>query len=307
MQFILLCFFTIKIFLLSITVPILCSAKIVPTLAVLSNIKAKVNTVSYRKKMAVGFNGQMLLSRHRVRTDKEGGATIFFYDGSEVRLFGETELTIGAKKSRNYRWVRYRLILHEGSFWGHFVYAKNPVQIGGGGMRLHLSDASLRYTSGKTGIDIAVSSGMVKVFNKGSSVKLLAGQRLNQVQEKDFLPQVVRLIPNQLKLWIEPSELAFKGNDPLKLYMNFQIVRFGTDSSLDRPGPVYLKSNYYNITMPDSIRLNADGKAGINIEVSPPRSNDRTFEGTVRFYAIMDQRGYDDVRDGIFKVKFTKN
>jgi len=257
--------------------------------------------------MIEGFNGQMLLRRYRVRTEKKGRATIFFNDGSEVRLFGETELTIGAKKSRNYRWVRYRLFLHTGSFWGHFVRGKNPVEIGGGGMRLQLSDASLRFSREKTGIDIAVPSGMAKVSNKSSSVKLLAGQRLYQIRKNDFLPQKISLIPNQLKLWIEPSAPVFKGKESLKLNLHFQIVRYGTDRPVDRPGSVYLKSNYYNLKIPDSIRLNKDGKAKTTIEVAPPRSNDRTFEGTVTLHSIMDQSGYNDVQDGLLKVRFTSH
>jgi len=91
------CVLTISFFLLSSTVPVLSPAKTVPALAVLSRITAKVKA-GYSKKMTEGFNGQMLLRRYRVRTEKKGRATIFFNDGSEVRLFGETELTIGAKK-----------------------------------------------------------------------------------------------------------------------------------------------------------------------------------------------------------------
>jgi len=300
------CVLTISFFLLSSTVSVLSPAKTVPALAVLSQIKSKVKT-GYSKKMTEGFNGQMLLRRYRVRTEKKGRATIFFNDGSEVRLFGETELTIGAKKSRNYRWVRYRLFLHTGSFWGHFVRGKNPVDIGGGGMRLQLSNASLRFSREKTATDIAVPSGMAKVSNKSSSIKLLAGQRLYQVRKNDFLPQKISLIPNQLKLWIEPSAPVFKGKESLKLNLHFQIVRYGTDRPVDRPGSVYLISNYYNLKMPDSIRLNSDGKAKTTIEVAPPRSNDRTVEGTVTLHSIMDQSGYNDVQDGLLKVRFTSH
>ncbi|MEC9219089.1 MAG: hypothetical protein VX967_00080, partial [SAR324 cluster bacterium] len=159
----------------------------------------------------------------------------------------------------------------------------------------------------KTGIDITVPSGMAKVSNKSSSVKLLAGQRLYQVRKNDFLPQKISLIPNQLKLWIEPSAPVFKGKESLKLNLHFQIVRYGTDRPVDRPGSVYLKSNYYNLKIPDSIRLNKDGKAKTTIEVAPPRSNDRTFEGTVTLHSIMDQSGYNDVQDGLLKVRFTSH
>ena len=57
--------------------------------------------------------------------------------------------------------------------------------------------------------------------------------------------------------------------------------------------------------IPDTIRLTTDGKASSIIEASLPRTDDRTFEGTVTFHAIMDQSGYDDVQDGLLKVKLT--
>jgi hypothetical protein len=61
------------------------------------------------------------------------------------------------------------------------------------------------------------------------------------------------------------------------------------------------------LKIPDSIRLNKDGKAKTTIEVAPPRSNDRTFEGTVTLHSIMDQSGYNDVQDGLLKVRFTSH
>ena len=294
---------SISLLLLSISFPVLAFAKTVPALAVLSQLKGEVKA-GPAKKMMEGFDGKMLWNRYRVRTEKKSGATIYFSDGSEVRLFSSTELTIGARKSHNSRWVRYRLVLRSGSFWGHFARGKNPVEIGGGGLRLRLSDASLRFTKKKTGNNISVSSGIVKVSNKVSSVKILSGQRLYHIQSTDFLPQKLSLIPNQLKLRIEPLTPVFSPNKSLKLNLHFQVVRLGTDHAVKRSGPVLLTSDYYNLTLPDSIQLNADGEARTSIEVKPPRADDRTFKGSVTFHAIMDQYGYDDLQGGSFKIKF---
>jgi hypothetical protein len=81
-------------------------------------------------------------------------------------------------------------------------------------------------------------------------------------------------------------------------------VRLGTDHAVKRSGPVLLTSDYYNLTLPDSIQLNADGQARTSIEVKPPRSDDRTFEGSVTFNAIIDQSGYDDLEGASLKIKF---
>ena len=118
------------------------------------------------------------------------------------------------------------------------------------------------------------------------------------------MPQKVSIIPNQLKLSLGPSEPVFHGDKTIELNLNLQIVRYGSDRTVERPGPVHLWANYYNLKMPDSIRLNTDGNAKAKIKVAPPSSEDRTFGGSVTFHAIMDQKGFDDVRDGTFEVRF---
>ena len=291
------------LFILSFSLSEPCEAKSFPDFAVLSQIQGKIKA-GPAIKMLEGTNGQLLRHRHRIKTEKDGKATVFIKDGSEIRLFADTELIVGAKKSRNSRWMRYRLVLLSGSFWGHFVREKNPVEISGGSMRLQVSDASIRFSKKKTGTDISVLNGTVRVFNKSSFVKLHGGQRLYQIQKNDFMPQKVSIIPNQLKLSLEPSEPVFQGDKTIELNLNLQVVRYGSDRAVERPGPVHLRANYYNLEIPDSIRLNTDGNAKAKIKVAPPSSEDHTFEGSVTFHAIMDQKGFDDVRDGTFKVKF---
>ena len=303
MKFFYSCLITVSLSLLSFSVPVPAMADTSFALAVLSQLKGEVKA-GPAKKMSVGFNGKMLSERYRVRTENKSGVTIFFNDGSEVRLFGSTEIIIGARKSHNSRWVRYRLVLRSGSFWGNFTRGKNPVEIGGGGLRLQLSNSSLRFTKKKTGNNISVSSGIVKVFNKVSSVKLHTGQRLYHVQKIDFLPQKVTLIPNQIKIHIDPSEPSFSTKKTLKLNLHFQVVRLGTDHTVKRSGPVYLTSDYFNLTLPNSIQLDADGQARTSLEVKPPGSEDRTFGGSVTFNAIIDQYGYDDLNGTSLKIKF---
>jgi len=291
------------LFILKISLTETCEAITLPDFAVLSQIQGKIKA-GPRNKMMEGTNGMLLRLRHRVKTEKDGKATVFIKDGSEVRLFTDSELIVGSKKSRNSRWMRYRLVLISGSFWGHFVREKNPIEIIGGTLRLQLSDASIRFSKKKTGTDISVLKGTVRVFNKSSFVKLHAGQRLYQIQKNDFMPQKVSIIPNQLRLTLGPSEQVFNSDKTIELNLNLQVVRYGSDRNVQRPGPVHLWANYYNLELPDSIRLNTDGNAKAKIKVAPPSLEDHTFGGSITFHAIMDQKGFDDVRDGTFEVRF---
>ena len=292
----------IIIFILSIPLAGSCRALSLPDFAILSQIQGKINAGT-EKKMAEGTNGMLLSQRNRVKTEKNGKATVLVKDGSKIRLFSDSELIIGAKKRHNSRWMRYRLILLSGSFWGHFVKDKNPIEIRGGTLRLQLSEASIRFSKKKTGTDISVLKGTVRVFNKSSFVKLHGGQRLYQIQKNDFMPEKISIIPNQLKISLGQSEPVFIGKKTIELNLNLQVLRYGSDYTVDRPSPVHLWANYYNLELPGSIRLNTNGNAKTTIKVSPPSSEDRTFGGSVTFHAIIDQKGFDDVRDGTLKVR----
>ena len=295
--------------IISLTLFILCiplsgshKAKSLPDFAILSQIKGKIKVGSV-KKMVEGTDGMLLSQRHLVKTEKDGKATVFIKDGSEIRLFNDSEMIIGAKKSHNSRWMRYRIVLLSGSFWGHFVKDKNPIEIRGGTLRLQLSEASIRFSKKKTGTDISVLKGTVRVFNQNSFVKLHGGQRLYQIQKNDFMPEKISIIPNQLKISLGPTEPVFLGKKSIELNLNLQVVRYGSDYIVERASPVHLWANYYNLELPGSIRLNTNGNAKATIKVSPPSSEDRTFGGSVTFHAIIDQKGFDDVRDGTLKVR----
>ena len=299
------CFILISIFLLfqSLSLPSISLAKNISALAALSQIKGEVKAGPF-KKLINGFNGQMLWRKYKVQTGENSSTTLIFKDGSELRLFANSNLKIGLKKSYSPRWSRYRILLISGSFWGYFVRDKNPVEIVGESLSLFSSISSFRFTRRKVGHNISVSSGIVKVSNPVSSVKLISGQRLYKVQKKDFLPQKISPIPNKLKLWIEPKNPNFLSEKTIMINLFLQVVRSGTETKISRPGPVYLRTNYYNLTIPNSIKLNTEGKAKINLEVKPPHSNDRTFDGSIVFKPLMDQNNYDDVQDGSLKVKF---
>ena len=290
------------IFILSIPLSGSCRTISLPDFAILSQIQGKINAGT-KKKMAEGTNGMLLSQRNRVKTEKNGKATVLVKDGSKIRLFSGSELIIGAKKRHNSRWMRYRLVLLSGSFWGHFVKDKNPIEIRGGTLRLQLSEASIRFSNKKTGTDISVLKGTVRVFNKSSFVKLHGGQRLYQIQKNDFMPEKISIIPNQLKISLGPTEPVFFGKKTIELNLNLQVVRYGSDYTVERPSPVHLWTNYYNLELPGSIRLNTNGNAKTTIKVSQPSSGDRTFGGSVTFHAIIDQKGFDDVRDGTLKVR----
>ena len=73
-----------------------CEAISLPDFAVLTQIQGKIKA-GPAKKMVDVTNGMLLRHKHRVKTEKDGKATVFFKDGSELRLFTDSELIVGAK------------------------------------------------------------------------------------------------------------------------------------------------------------------------------------------------------------------
>ncbi len=280
------------------------SAKSFPALAVLSRIKGDV-IAGTPKKLSKGFNSKMLWNNFHVKTANNSSTTIFFKDGSEIRLFGNSNLKIGAKKPASKRWIRYRIILIDGSFWGYFTRGNNPVEIYQKGLEIHALNTSMRFSRTGKKFKISCISGYLKVFNNVSSLKLNSGQRLYQIQKNDFLPQKISPIPNQLKIWIEPTNARFLKDQSLFIDLFLQVVRSGTDIKIRRSGPIFLRSDYYNLILPNSILLNSDGEAKTKIEIKPPDIEDRTFSGSIIFEALMDQNGYDDVQNDSFKSNFS--
>ena len=133
----------------------------------------------------------MLWNNFHVKTGNNSSTTIYFKDGSEIRLFGNSDLIIGAKKPPSKRWIRYRIFLNYGSFWGYFARGNNPVEIYQKGLETHALNTSMRFSRTGKKYKISSISGYLKVFNNVSSLKLTSGQRLYQIQKNDFFPEFV--------------------------------------------------------------------------------------------------------------------
>ena len=83
--------------------------------------------------------------------------------------------------------------------------------------------------------------------------------------------------------------------------MNLQVVRYGSDYTVERPSPVHLWANYYNFELPIQ-------SASTPMECKGYNQVAHQVQKTVHlvashFHAIIDQKGFDDVRDGTLKVR----
>ena len=73
------------LFILSIPLPEPCEAISLPDFAVLLQIQGKIKA-GPAKKMVEGTNGMLLRQRHKVKTEKDGKATVFIKDLSLIHI-----------------------------------------------------------------------------------------------------------------------------------------------------------------------------------------------------------------------------
>ena len=134
-------------------------------------------------------------------------------------------------------------------------------------------------------------------------LSLLSSRQLSKLSKTDFLPQKVTLVPNQLKIQLETPVITFNKNRSSILKLLIKVVRVGSDINVKRSGPLLLSSNYYNLAIPDSIKLNENGQARVSMYLKPPSSSDRTFVNSIDLNAIVDQYGYDDLLSAKLNIK----
>ena len=73
-------------------------AKTKHPLAILSRINGEVKA-GPSKKLSEGFNGKMLWKNHHIKTQENSSTTIYFVDGSEIRLFGKSKKSLTVQRN----------------------------------------------------------------------------------------------------------------------------------------------------------------------------------------------------------------
>ncbi len=252
------------------------------------------------QKRIKGRDGLLLYATDTVKTGDNGHTTILFRDGSEVRLFENTEFVIeeAAELETQERSFNYKFLMKLGSMWGKFVRGRQKTKIQSSNATIGVKGTVLRLKDSEESATIAVAEGALAVENGTSSVILESGKRLAAFTNEDQLEDKLEDIPYRLVMAPEKFHMDFRNSNEETVRIGIQMIDIMKGSNIKKPGRVYLQSNYYNTFFPNSVALDSSGFTRIPVVIRSPNLDDDTFDGKVIIWAVMDDPTYDDVGDG---------
>jgi hypothetical protein len=261
-------------------------------------------TAAANKESVQGRNGLLLHAGDTVITGQDGHATIKFRDGSEIRLFPNTNFVVESKEQPGAeRIFHVNLLMKIGSFWGNFVKQRQVANITTPTATIGIKGTTLRVVQRDDQARVALTEGLISVANQREEVELQPGQRLPNFTRSDTLADKIQAIPYKLDLRSDQKKLEFRGGQPVDVSINIQLVDIKSGNPVRRSGPIYLRSNYDKIDYPARASLDERGFARVTIRVKPPEPADAELNGNVYVWALLDQEQADDTAEG--RILFT--
>jgi hypothetical protein len=249
-------------------------------------------------------NGLLLKDGDTVITQEKSRVTIKFRDGSEVRLFPNSQFVIQATResTTKERSFSYRLFLKLGSLWGQFVPQRRVATIGMPTATIGIKGTALRAVTREKS-RVALTEGRIEVSNDRSKVDLVPGKRLADFTATDDLTTKVEDIPFKVDIKSEKRKLSFPQSQPEEVFVSLQLIDIKTGAEVHRAGKIYFRSNYGRITYPPVANLNQRGFTRVPLVFSPPEPADDKLDGNVYVWALIDEEDADDTVEG--KILFS--
>lgn len=270
-------------------------------IASLDQVSGFVEVIAVKdKKILRGKEGLLLFVDDIVRTQVDGVCSIIFRDGSETRLFESTEFLISQSDELKTaeRSFRRTILMKVGALWGKFVKGRQNTRIQTSNATIAVKGNVVRIKDDGQEATVSVVEGAVSVENAVSSIVLQAGQQLQPFRKSDHLKEKIMEIPYRLSLISEKYQLGWEDLQEGLFRIQIQMLDILHGNNIKRAGRVYLQSNYYNLALPEDVRLDHNGFARIPVKIQPPYAGDHQFDGKIIIWAVMDGANYNNVGEG---------
>ena len=268
----------------------LCAAE--RAVAVTALTEGQVRVLDGAKWQPVGEK-QLMRNGSILETHAKGRVLLKFRDGSWMRIFQKTRISLASEKAPEHPRGRFerKWILNRGSFSAGLVPGRQSLEIRTPNrFEIQALEGVLSLSLQEGGTTVSVSRGTVKVRNARTGISLNGGQRLDRVLPSDLLSEKVHLIPFILLMEIQPKGSKDSGNLPQTLEVTVQLVRHMQNREMRRSGPLLLISPSSFYPEPRKLMLNSRGAAQIDLPLLPSLGKDPGSDGRVSLMVIMDSR-----------------
>ena len=277
-----------------------------PAIATLLQAEGAVEVVTAKSpKGRRGINGMLLYAEDKISTAGNSKATIEYRDGSRVRLFQNSQLTLNLSEEQaaNKRTFKFQLSLKKGTLRGRFLKGLHRTRIRTPTAQIGVKGTTVRIKDNNNRATVSLTEGQVEVSNLSSKTILNPGQWLPDFGRTEDLTEKVAPLPKILHLKTFDYELDFRDGKSKQLKFSVQL-QHGISAKTDaRSGLVVFESDYYRIRLPKRFMLDKKGFARVLVGIDPPRLSEPGFKGLITIRAFMDQDGFDDVAEGSLVLK----
>ncbi|MEK9665597.1 MAG: FecR family protein [Deltaproteobacteria bacterium] len=243
-------------------------------------------TLSKSMRTTQGREGLLLYERDLVRTGVDGKATILFRDGSEIRLFENTEFQIqeASEQGAGERSFRRKLFLRFGAFLSNFFGRSDHTVIETPHFQLKPEGTSFHVQALKEQGSVALFSGKLLVQNVRGKALLEPGEAVLGVNRGDILSDRIEMLTQQLQLQADPKELV-RGRSSQKLLLRIQ-ARGREGQRIGAGLPIRIMTDGEGVRIPGELSLDKEGKAEVEVQLLAP---DRLYrKGLLRFNVMVD-------------------
>ena len=243
-------------------------------------------TLSKGMRTTQGREGLLLYERDLVPTGVDGKATILFRDGSEIRLFENTEFQIqeASEKGAGERTFRRKLLLRFGALLSNFFGRSDYTVIQTPHFQLKPEGTSFHVQVSQEQGSVALFSGKLLVQNVRGKALLEPGGAVLDVNRGDILSDRIEKLNQKLQLQVEPSELV-RGRSPQKLMLQIQ-ARGREGEAIGAGLPLRIFTDGAGVRFPEGVTLDGAGRAEVEVQLLAP---DRLYrKGLLRFTVMVD-------------------
>jgi hypothetical protein len=244
----------------------------------------------------VARSGSFLGEEDILETGKDGRVSILFRNGSKIRLFEDTKLSIQKALEANIvtRAFEIEIQLHTGSIRANFLPGQQIASIQTPQATIKVDGTVFRMEEKpRSGTTISMTEGKLFVNNGVSSMELFPGQRLSEVKYLDELSTKLENMKTQIFMNLTPETVDLREFTTQKMTLTLQLADLKSSKVVRSAGKVYLESDFYNLRLPSMTSLDNSGFVRVPVRIQPPRVSDKAFDGQIVVRAFLDGARYN--------------
>jgi hypothetical protein len=284
----------------------------VPTVHALSavaSIKTMLGDVKIQRfqRFIPGRRGLVLNDEDVVMTGQKAKATIIFRDGSEIRLFQNSNFTIEKSEEiqgkgkgflKRFRLFSNKFKLSTGSFWAKFTKGRQQTRISTPTATCGIKGTVVAFSHRDDKLNVSLSIGEVELENEDEKITLSSGKMIQGITKRGTFKEKVKALPYRLTIIPDSPkiEIPTVGNEN-QIFFTLQLIDVKTMKNFERSGDVYISMPLDKIVFPERIRLNKRGYSRLAAIVKPFQKADYGL-GQVEVLAMIEGQRFMNVGAG---------